>query len=256
MFAHMNDPPPQPSRSVLGLDDRFDDVVDRALAKSPDARFQSAGDLARAVRAAAEQEAPQAPERIVARGEAAPASPPPVPLGPPIPPPAPAPVYSAGYQQPWSSQGYSQPPQNKNNTTLYATIGAVVLALIIAAVVLAVALGGGGSDSTTTSQASVPTTQDTGSTTTQTQTTDTGGSTSGNHKFPYPQTTIDTFVDQCTTSSGGKRKVCECAIGELQDTLPYADFLAADTAIREGKDADPHTTNLIAAATLKCGSAG
>ncbi len=47
-------------------------VVARAMAKEPDARFPSAGDLGRAARAAVSGGSPSQPERMVARGAAAP----------------------------------------------------------------------------------------------------------------------------------------------------------------------------------------
>ena len=71
LWAHLNDDPPtrRPSaRRARG----FDDVVARALAKEPDDRFPSAGDLGRAALAAAGEPVRRAPERLVAVGEAAP----------------------------------------------------------------------------------------------------------------------------------------------------------------------------------------
>jgi YVTN family beta-propeller protein len=50
----------------------FDAVLARAMAKDPDDRFPSAGDLGRAALAAAGQPVAPAPERVVAVGEAAP----------------------------------------------------------------------------------------------------------------------------------------------------------------------------------------
>lgn len=46
MYAHLNEPPPKPSEVRPGLPPRFDDVVITALAKSPDQRFASCGELA------------------------------------------------------------------------------------------------------------------------------------------------------------------------------------------------------------------
>jgi predicted Ser/Thr protein kinase len=69
--AHLEDPVPRASQRAA-VPDEVDDVIGRALAKDPAERFQSAGDLGRAAVAAAAGKAPDAPDRSVARGEAAP----------------------------------------------------------------------------------------------------------------------------------------------------------------------------------------
>ncbi len=56
---------------VPEIGSRFDDVVRRALAKRPDDRYPSAGDLGRAAIAAAHDRPVDEPERSVASGEAA-----------------------------------------------------------------------------------------------------------------------------------------------------------------------------------------
>src|SRR4051794_19763712 len=57
LWAHVTDPPPPPSLRRPDLAKAFDDVVARATAKDPDARYQKASDLAVAVDSAvAEQE--------------------------------------------------------------------------------------------------------------------------------------------------------------------------------------------------------
>lgn len=71
LFAHLNDPPPAPSLYVPEVSIALDDVVIRAMSKSPDDRYPSAGDLGRAAQAALRGEAPVAPERTVATGAAA-----------------------------------------------------------------------------------------------------------------------------------------------------------------------------------------
>jgi hypothetical protein len=71
LFAHLNDPPPAPSLYVPEVSMALDDVVIRAMSKSPDDRYPSAGDLGRAAQAAVRGEAPATPERTVATGAAA-----------------------------------------------------------------------------------------------------------------------------------------------------------------------------------------
>ena len=50
----------------------FDAVIERALAKDPEERYPSAGDLGRAALAAAANRRPAERERLVAKGAAAP----------------------------------------------------------------------------------------------------------------------------------------------------------------------------------------
>ena len=52
VFAHLNEPPPRLSDFRPELPDAFDDVFATALAKSPDDRYSSCGELAQAARAA------------------------------------------------------------------------------------------------------------------------------------------------------------------------------------------------------------
>jgi predicted Ser/Thr protein kinase len=67
LWAHLNAPPPTDP-----VPPEFRGVVARALAKDPDDRYPSAGDLGRAALAAAGRSAATGPERNVARGAAAP----------------------------------------------------------------------------------------------------------------------------------------------------------------------------------------
>src|SRR3954452_23511467 len=73
LWAHLHDGPPSLRASAPDAPPALQAVIDRALAKDPDDRFQSAGDLGRAALAAVGRA--QAPRgvRVVARGAAAPA---------------------------------------------------------------------------------------------------------------------------------------------------------------------------------------
>ena len=70
LLAHLQDPIPRPSER--GAPDGFDRVLARALAKHPEDRYPSAGDLGRAALAAARGEPVTESERSVAIGPAAP----------------------------------------------------------------------------------------------------------------------------------------------------------------------------------------
>jgi serine/threonine-protein kinase len=74
IFAHMSEPPPALTQVHAELPRELDAVVRRAMAKDPDQRFPSAGDLGRAALAAAEGAPVTQVERSVATGEAAPAA--------------------------------------------------------------------------------------------------------------------------------------------------------------------------------------
>jgi len=73
LLAHLQDPIPRPSER--GLPNGFDRVMARALAKEPEDRYPSAGDLGRAALAAARGEPVTESERSVAIGPAAPERP-------------------------------------------------------------------------------------------------------------------------------------------------------------------------------------
>ena len=72
LWAHLNDDPPSVHDRAPNVPASFDAVLARAMAKDPDDRFPSAGDLGRAAMAAAGQPVVPGPERVVAVGEAAP----------------------------------------------------------------------------------------------------------------------------------------------------------------------------------------
>src|SRR4051812_32056153 len=167
IWAHMQEPPPSLREVAPHVPEAFDEVIARAMAKNPEDRYPSAGDLARAARAAAaDRVIGESDERSVAAGAAAPQTAP----GGPVPtaygqPPAAYPGQTAqgwdqGAQQPGygsypgqgsypaggapsypGGPGYAQ-PQKKSRWPLIALIGGTALAAIIAFVVV-LALAGG-----------------------------------------------------------------------------------------------------------------
>ena len=71
LWAHLHDDPPSLRANAPDAPPALQAVIDRALAKEPDERFQSAGDLGRAALAAVGREAGLRRDRVVARGAAA-----------------------------------------------------------------------------------------------------------------------------------------------------------------------------------------
>jgi streptogramin lyase len=71
LWAHLSEPPPRVA-DVPGAPAELDAVLERALAKSPDDRYPSAGDLGRAAAAVVSGAKPEQRERIVGIGAAAP----------------------------------------------------------------------------------------------------------------------------------------------------------------------------------------
>jgi hypothetical protein len=172
MTAHMFSPPPRPSIMRRGIARAFDDVIAKGMAKKPEDRFASAGELAKAATAA------------VSGG--------PVPAAP-APPPAPAPVpslppasstrqFSAVYANP-AGTGYTpypppeiRPPEppgppaprkSRLSTSQVALVVATIL-LFGVAVVLAMKLFSGNDDSAAPPQTTVAVPPPSVSTTTET----------------------------------------------------------------------------------------
>jgi serine/threonine-protein kinase len=111
MYAHLHDPPPSVVEVAPLAPAGLDAVVSRALAKQPDERYPSAGDLARAARAALTGSLPSQPERSLATGLAAPAA---------FEPTAPglAPTAAAGAPGPTAAPATPPPPSEPGPTAM------------------------------------------------------------------------------------------------------------------------------------------
>ena len=128
MFAHLDAPLPSVVEHAAGLPPATDEVIKRGMAKRPDERYPSAGDLAQAAMAVFEDRPVTRGERTVAVGEAAPGIATIVdePV-PPAPPPAGGPV---------------APPSRRHRRMALIALPPV----LVAAAVAAVALTGGDDD--------------------------------------------------------------------------------------------------------------
>jgi predicted Ser/Thr protein kinase len=127
MFAHLTEPPPTVSAVAPSLSP-FDEIVRRALAKDPDERYPSAGDLGTACLAAAEGRPADRTERSVAIGAAAPE-----PGYPAAPTPVPTVAATPGY--PHLPSG---PPSIGRSRRYMLSALALVLVSIVVAVAVAV----------------------------------------------------------------------------------------------------------------------
>jgi serine/threonine protein kinase len=161
MFAHVNEPPPPLESPLADEFPEFTPVLGRALAKRPEDRYLSAGDLARDATAALRGARYRGPPSMVATGEARPSSAnepaggesPPVLAGAGVPaaPVVPAALESAPATPPPGPAGPTPPGPGRDRGRggsrrwLWAGLGAAV---VVAAIVVAVVLSStGGSTS-------------------------------------------------------------------------------------------------------------
>jgi len=140
MWGHVNSPPPAPSAGDPGSP-AFDAVVARSMAKDPEERFPSAGDLGRAAEAAARGERVAQPERSVATGAAAPLATPPAASGgatrlehAPAPTPRPAPAGAAPLREPVTDP--LPPAPRRTGIAVAVVLSAVVAAMAGVAIAL------------------------------------------------------------------------------------------------------------------------
>jgi hypothetical protein len=135
IWAHMQEEPPSVVASHPDVPGQFEQVVRRAMAKKPDDRYPSAGDLGRAALAAAEARDVATDERSVATGEAAPTQ-----GVPQAPPPVPATYVDA--PPPGAPPVVAPSAQPRRNLLPFAIAGTALV--VIAAVVAVIASSGGG----------------------------------------------------------------------------------------------------------------
>ncbi|OBG29135.1 protein kinase [Mycobacterium alsense] len=201
--AHLMEPIPQPSAKRSGIPKAFDAVIARGMAKKPEDRYASAGDLVRAAHdALTNPDQTQAvdilrrstestlPKLQGLRGAAPPAQQPPrpAPAWNPTPAPDSGPLPRAGqpapnpvaYQPQWAGPppqfagpapygpGHPPPPPRQRNPwAIVAGVAAVVLVLVVVVVGISMAVGNDG-DETPNAATTTTTTPSTTRTTTST----------------------------------------------------------------------------------------
>lgn len=177
--AHMMEPIPLPTALRPGIPKGFDAVIARSMAKKPQDRYASAGDLALAAHNALTDPDQDHAATILRRSQEAtlpgtpiapppPASPSPVPASTPVPAhgaqpswqPESGPIPAAGQHQPYYPAGnanwgpppggpppWNQPaPRRRNRWPIVAGVAGLVV-VVVAAVVIAMTMGGDDSDS-------------------------------------------------------------------------------------------------------------
>ena len=185
LYAQLYEPPPTVTAVRYGIPPGFDAVIANAMAKSPELRYQTAGDVGLAASAALRGDVPAT---AVATGPSQPAppaaaetllAPPEAQLPPPspyAPPPTPAtPVLSPYGVGPPPSPPPSPPPPNRRSPMPW--IAAVIACLILIGGGVAAAIivtSGNKSSSTNAANTTDTTTVTTGTTDTTTDTTTTG----------------------------------------------------------------------------------
>lgn len=140
LYAHLNDPPPAPSLYATAVPMALDDVVIRAMSKTPEDRYPSAGDLGRAAVAALSGSSPELPERTVATGAAATRT-------------AETPAAHAGPPSKPTAATQRLEPESDGKSGMGrrgAFIGAAGLVAIAGVIVAVIALGGNGEGGGTT----------------------------------------------------------------------------------------------------------
>ena len=153
LYAHDSKPPPSVTERAPDVPVSFEAVLARAMAKSPDDRYLSAGDLGRAALTAAAGASLSRAERSVASGPAAPSAVEAVPASAMAPsPPAPATVVSPGRRQTSAPEvperSSLRPPGRLRRRRIIG--GAIALCAIAVAAVALIAGGGSSAPSPST----------------------------------------------------------------------------------------------------------
>lgn len=74
----------------------------------------------------------------------------------------------------------------------------------------------------------------------------------GDDESAYPEKSVKAFVDTCSKQPGASRAACRCMIERLQETMSYAEFVAADNAARQGGEPNARAAAKLEAAADRC----
>jgi serine/threonine-protein kinase len=163
LYAHLSEPPPPPSELRPDLPGAIDDVVAKALAKSPDGRYRTCAELMSAARAALTQEggptvaARPAPPTVASAAPTVPAEPPTV-AAEPTAPRAPKQADTRGLPAevaPGARAGEPRRPGSRRRVILLA-VGAAIVAAAVVGVVVANGGGAGKHNPQSTSGGQLP----------------------------------------------------------------------------------------------------
>jgi serine/threonine kinase PknH len=276
--AHLLEPIPHPSARRSGISRAFDTVIARGMAKKPEDRYASAGDLARAAREALAN--PDRTEVVNILRHSEQSAVPPVQRPPAAAPPPPSPGWSPGPLPPnpprpqpqWTGPppqfagaapfgpGHPPAPPRKRNPWAIGAIAAAVVVVLVAAVI-GISMVVGHDDSETPNAATTTTTTTTTKTTPRTTTARTSTPPPGAATkllgllpagyppgtcTPDPQPMAGAIVSvSCgpNTDANGPTISSYALFGDLQSVQEaFTEFTGADTIVKcPGDKASPGT---------------
>ena len=80
------------------------------------------------------------------------------------------------------------------------------------------------------------------------------GGSGGDDERGYPEEAVEAFVAECRVEPNASPRACRCVIERLQDTMPYDEFVEADAALSEGREAAQASLEKLERAVRACGA--
>jgi hypothetical protein len=75
--------------------------------------------------------------------------------------------------------------------------------------------------------------------------------TSSSYKEEYPPEVVTNFMNACV-ASGSSSQACGCRLGKIQDKIPYADYVKAETNALAGQGFGDDFVQVMADARVAC----